>query len=246
MSDEVPIGVVHRRTSETSDSLGFFDAERHLEQPRRRLYISQRPGIKRFSGPIGGWSKRVFDLIVSATLLLFLFPVLLAIAVAVRAERRNVVIFRQARTGFDGKPFKIYKFRTMRVCENKDVVQARPGDARITPVGGFLRRTSLDELPQLVNVFRGEMSLVGPRPHALDHDADFEDRNAAYSQRRVARPGITGLAQISGARGTIETDDDLNRRVYYDTAYVQEWSFFEDLRILFGTIWAVLKKDGAV
>src|SRR5262249_9366196 len=131
--------------------------------------------------PVGGWSKRAFDIIASAGALIVLAPLLLLIAVAVRLDSPGASIFRQERGGFRGKAFRIWKFRTMTVTENRGIVQARRNDARITELGAFLRRSSLDELPQLVNVLMGDMSIIGPRPHALEHDAQFTEADPRYT-----------------------------------------------------------------
>lgn len=193
--------------------------------------------------PVGGWAKRAFDIVVASTALIILAPLLVAIAVAVRLDSPGKSIFRQERGGFDRKTFYIWKFRSMRVTENRHVVQARRGDARVTRLGAWLRRLSWDELPQLVNVLKGDMSIIGPRPHALEHDAQFEKVDPRYALRFAARPGVTGLAQVNGCRGPTETEEKIRARTSYDAEYVRTWSFWSDIRILFATVVVLFWKD---
>ena len=185
--------------------------------------------------PIGGWPKRAFDIVVSLSALMFLAPLLALIAVAVRLESPGQSIFRQERGGYLRKTFRVWKFRTMTVTDNSGIVQVRRYDARVTRLGAFLRRSSLDELPQLFNVLVGDMSIVGPRPHALEHDTQFEKVDTRYGLRFRARPGVTGLAQVSGCRGPTETDDKIRARTRYDLDYVQGWSWGKELKILVRT-----------
>jgi putative colanic acid biosysnthesis UDP-glucose lipid carrier transferase len=192
---------------------------------------------------VGSWSKRAFDIIVSGVALIVLAPLLLVIAIAVRLDSPGSSIFRQERGGFRGNTFRIWKFRTMRVTENRGVVQARRHDARITDLGAFLRRSSLDELPQLVNVLVGDMSIIGPRPHAVEHDTQFEKVDSRYNNRFRARPGVTGLAQVSGCRGPTETDEKIRNRTAFDIEYVQTWSWKKDCVILFRTVSLFWKDD---
>ncbi|MGH6952088.1 MAG: sugar transferase [Vitreimonas sp.] len=192
--------------------------------------------------PVGGLSKRLFDICFAAAALVALAPLLALIAVLVRLDSPGQSIFRQERGGFNGRSFRIWKFRTMRVMENRGVVQARRGDARITPLGEFLRRASLDELPQLFNVLMGDMSIIGPRPHALEHDIQFERVDQRYPQRQRARPGLTGLAQVNGCRGPTETEDKIVARTSYDVEYVRNWSWVREFEILAGTFVVLLWK----
>jgi len=186
--------------------------------------------------PVGGWSKRLFDMCVAAGALVALAPLLALVALMVRLDSPGQAIFRQERGGFNGRTFRIWKFRTMSVTENRGVVQARRGDARITRLGAFLRRSSWDELPQLFNVLIGDMSIIGPRPHALEHDIQFENVDPRYPLRRRARPGVTGLAQVSGCRGPTETDEKIRARTGYDVEYVRNWSWAREIKILVDTV----------
>jgi lipopolysaccharide/colanic/teichoic acid biosynthesis glycosyltransferase len=149
------------------------------------------------------------------------------------------VFFRQRRYGFNQQPFRIIKFRTMTTLDDGDVIrQACRNDGRITRIGGWLRRWNIDELPQLINVLRGDMSLVGPRPHALSHDREYEQRISLYARRHNVRPGITGWAQVNGLRGETDTDEKMRRRVDYDLYYIDNWSMLFDLKILLYTVFS--------
>ncbi|WP_177176941.1 sugar transferase [Faunimonas pinastri] len=192
----------------------------------------------------GGWSpyltcptKRAFDLVLGLLLVALFLPALMVTALLVKVTSPGPVFFRQWRTGLDGVPFQIVKFRTMSVLEEgKDPIrQATRGDSRVTPLGAWLRKLSIDELPQLLNVIAGEMSLVGPRPHAICHDEAFAGQVENYLGRFAARPGMTGLAQVRGARGEISALSDLQRRTLFDLAYIGESCLIMDLRILFAT-----------
>lgn len=181
--------------------------------------------------PVGGWVKRAFDITVSLAAIVLLAPLLLLVAIAVKIESSGPAILKQDRSGFRGRTFRIYKFRTIALSDFHASAGVRD-NYRITRLGMFLRRSSWDELPQLFNVLRGEMSIVGPRPHALVHDEQFESVDRRYSFRRLARPGITGLAQVSGGTGPTETPAKVRRRVSFDVEYVRTWSFSRDLLIL--------------
>jgi putative colanic acid biosynthesis UDP-glucose lipid carrier transferase len=191
---------------------------------------------------VNGAAKRAFDVALAAALLVLAWPVMLAIAAAVRLESAGPVLFRQRRYGLDGREILVCKFRTMRVCEDGvRFVQARANDPRVTRVGAFLRKTSLDELPQLFNVLEGTMSIVGPRPHAVAHNEQFRRRIAGYMVRHKVRPGITGWAQVNGLRGETETVEKMQQRVAYDLEYLQHWSLALDLWILARTALVVLR-----
>ncbi|RKT99085.1 undecaprenyl-phosphate glucose phosphotransferase [Burkholderia sp. Nafp2/4-1b] len=183
-------------------------------------------------------SKEIFDRCFAALALVALLPLMLVIAIAVKATSRGPVFFRQRRKGADGRVFRIYKFRTMRLhAEPPGVVrQATRHDARITPLGRFLRRTSLDELPQFINVLQGDMSVVGPRPHALEHDELYRKLVDRYIQRYRIKPGITGWAQVNGYRGETDQIEKMQGRVEHDLYYLQNWSFGLDMRIVWTTV----------
>lgn len=184
--------------------------------------------------------KRVLDLTVAVVLCFFFSPLLLLAAAAISLSSTGPILFRQPRIGRDGHVFLIYKFRTMTVEETgSEVVQATRFDPRVTPLGRFLRSSSIDELPQLFNVLLGEMSLVGPRPHAVAHDHDFASRAENYRLRQLVKPGLTGLAQVSGARGEVQDGPALERRVALDLQYIESWSVLLDLVILLRTAMVV-------
>jgi Undecaprenyl-phosphate glucose phosphotransferase len=199
------------------------------------------PAINLMASPLPAHAllqKDLFDRIFAAAALLALAPLLLLIAVAVKLSSRGPVFFTQHRKGADGRVFKIYKFRTMRLhVESAGVItQATRGDSRITPVGGLLRRTSLDELPQFFNVLRGEMSVVGPRPHAIEHDELYRTIVNGYIHRYRIKPGITGWAQINGFRGETDRVEKMQKRVEHDLYYLLNWSFALDMRIVVATV----------
>lgn len=190
-------------------------------------------------GPFEALTKRLFDIASSSVAIVLLSPVLLAIAVAVKLDSRGPVFFRQRRRGYNHEEFGIWKFRTMNVMEDGDVVrQATQNDDRVTRIGRLLRKYSLDELPQLFNVLGGEMSLVGPRPHAVAHDRFFEKRIAYYPRRLNVKPGITGWAQVNGFRGATETDESMSARVDHDLYYIDNWSVAFDVYIVLLTIFS--------
>jgi len=201
-------------------------------------------GLRRVTLPIfetqalhgSAWAKRVVDITVAAPLLIALLPLLFLIAAAIRLTSRGPALYRQRREGLDGLPFEMLKFRTLRQsAEREEFWQVMPGDPHITPIGRFLRRSRLDELPQLWNVLRGEMSLVGPRPHAMQHAARCAALLPGYGLRRGAKPGITGLAQVSGLIGPMITRDDLQQRLDKDLIYIRDWSLRLDLEIMLRT-----------
>ncbi|WP_321956177.1 undecaprenyl-phosphate glucose phosphotransferase [Burkholderia cenocepacia] len=182
--------------------------------------------------------KTVFDRVFAAAVLILLMPLLLVIAVAIKLSSPGPVMFTQKRRGGDGRTFDIYKFRTMRVHVEQPgkVEQATRNDPRVTKVGAFLRRTSLDELPQFINVLFGDMSVVGPRPHAVEHDAQYRTLVDGYIHRYRIKPGITGWAQVNGLRGATEQLESMQSRVEYDLYYLRNWSFALDLRIIGATV----------
>lgn len=185
-------------------------------------------------GTLQMWPKLLFDRLFAATALLALSPLLIAIAIAVKATSKGPVFFTQHRKGADGRPFRIYKFRSMGVHREStgSVTQATRNDPRVTKVGAFLRRTSLDELPQFLNVLFGHMSVVGPRPHALEHDDLYKDLVYGYMFRYRIKPGITGWAQVNGYRGATEKVEKMQSRVKFDLFYIHNWSFWFDIKIV--------------
>ncbi|SIO03613.1 undecaprenyl-phosphate glucose phosphotransferase [Paraburkholderia phenazinium] len=182
--------------------------------------------------------KDIFDRVFAAVALLALAPAMIVIAVAVKLSSRGPVFFKQYRKGADGRVFQIYKFRSMRSHMEKAgvVTQATKGDPRVTSVGRFLRRTSLDELPQFINVLRGEMSVVGPRPHAIEHDEIYQEVVNGYIHRYRIKPGITGWAQVNGFRGETDRLEKMEKRVEHDLYYLRNWSFVLDMRIVLATV----------
>jgi putative colanic acid biosynthesis UDP-glucose lipid carrier transferase len=181
--------------------------------------------------------KSISDLVLSALILVLISPVLLVIAIGVRHSSPGPVLFRQRRNGLDGEEIVVYKFRSMRAQDDGQVVpQATKDDPRVTPFGGFLRRTSLDELPQFINVLQGRMSIVGPRPHAVAHNEQYRQLIRAYMVRHKVKPGITGWAQIHGQRGETDTIEKMQARVEYDLEYLRNWSLLLDLQIIARTI----------
>ena len=184
-----------------------------------------------------GALKRVTDIVFATLLLILAAPVMLLVAAAIKLDSPGRVFFKQDRYGLDGERIVVYKFRTMTVCENGAVVvQAKRDDVRVTNVGRWLRRTSLDELPQLINVLQGRMSLVGPRPHAVAHNEEYRKLIAGYMVRHKVAPGITGLAQVSGCRGETSTVEDMRRRVEFDLEYLRHWCWLLDIKIMLRTL----------
>lgn len=198
------------------------------------------PVVPLYDTPLSGLNrvlKRVEDIVLSSLILLLISPALTCIALAVKLSSPGPVIFRQTRYGMDGKPIMVWKFRSMKVMENAQVVtQATQNDPRVTRVGNFLRRTSLDELPQFINVLTGGMSIVGPRPHAVAHNEQYRQLIEGYMLRHKVKPGITGWAQINGWRGETDTLEKMEKRIEFDLEYIREWSLWFDIRIVFLTI----------
>lgn len=198
--------------------------------PTLCLNASPMIGMNRFI-------KAIEDRIIATAIILFISPLLLLIALAIKLTSPGPVLFKQHRHGWDGKIIKVYKFRTMHLHnESGRVTQARSNDERITPLGRWLRKTSLDELPQFLNVLQGRMSIVGPRPHAVVHNEFYKESIKAYMQRHRVKPGITGWAQINGWRGETETLEKMQKRVEYDLYYIQHWSLWFDLKIILLTL----------
>ena len=202
--------------------------------------INGLASISIFDSPMdGAWSlvKRAEDIVLSSAILMLIAVPLVLIAVAIKLTSSGPVLFRQRRYGLDGRPIEVWKFRSMSVQENgTEVRQATRNDARVTPLGGFLRRTSLDELPQFFNVLRGDMSIVGPRPHAVAHNEQYRKQVSGYMLRHKVKPGITGWAQINGWRGETDTLDKMRKRVEFDLEYIEHWSIWLDLKIILLTL----------
>ncbi|QCH14403.1 undecaprenyl-phosphate glucose phosphotransferase [Synechococcus sp. CB0101] len=209
-----------------------FAVEHVADQPCIDLWRPHHSGLD------AGF-KRLFDLAVAGFALTLLSPLLIGLALAIRCTSPGPVLFKQDRYGLDGRRFLIYKFRSMRVVEagdQKGLRQATRNDPRITPLGAVMRRWSLDELPQLLNVLKGDMSVVGPRPHAVDHNEQYRQLIPGYMQRHLAKPGMTGLAQIRGFRGETATLEAMANRIAADLEYQRDWSLSTDLRILIQTV----------
>ncbi len=208
----------------------------------RWINLGSVPTISVYESPFAGvygWLKRIEDIVLSSFILIFIAIPMLFIAVGVKLSSSGPILFKQYRYGIDGKAINVWKFRSMKVCDNGDkVVQAKKGDARITPFGGFLRRTSLDELPQFINVLAGEMSIVGPRPHAVAHNEEYRKIISGYMLRHKVKPGITGWAQINGWRGETDTVDKMEKRIEHDLNYIRNWSLWWDLKIVFRTVFS--------
>ena len=224
-------------------SLALFDTSSVIE-------LLGVPAINLVASPLSSsalFKKELIDRVFAAVALVILMPVLVAIAIAVKLSSRGPVFFRQKRKGADGRVFTIYKFRSMRVHTEAHgtVSQATRDDPRVTRVGAFLRRTSLDELPQFFNVLRGDMSVVGPRPHALEHDDLYQSVVAGYIHRYRIKPGITGWAQINGYRGETDRLEKMELRVAHDLYYLGHWSFWLDMRIIAATVFRGLVSPNA-
>ena len=210
----------------------FENAQLSRRGPMSSLQLTRLP-LSRFEL----LQKRVFDLMFAGLALTLLTPLLLAVMLLIRLDSPGPIFFLQRRYGFNQREFRIVKFRTMTTLDDGgEIRQAARGDPRITRVGRWLRRFNIDEIPQLFNVLMGDMSLVGPRPHALAHNHDYERRIALYARRHNVKPGITGWAQIHGFRGLTDTDDKMRQRVEYDLYYIDNWSIWLDLRILVQTV----------
>lgn len=202
-----------------------------LDMPMFDLTASPMTGVNRL---VKGFEDRLLSLLI----VIVISPLLLALAIGVKLGSPGPVFFRQKRLGWDGKTFEIYKFRSMQVHEESagQVVQAKRDDPRLTRIGAWMRRTSLDELPQFINVLQGRMSIVGPRPHAIAHNEAYKDQVGGYMLRHKVKPGITGWAQINGWRGETDTLEKMQRRVEHDLYYIEHWSLAFDLKIIFLTI----------
>ena len=211
--------------------------------------IGSLQALSVYDTPFSGASevtKRVEDFILGLILTTIAIVPMAFIAVLVKLSSKGPIIFKQKRYGLDGKPISVYKFRTMTTLDNgEEVKQAQKNDQRITKVGAVLRKTSLDELPQFINVLQGRMSIVGPRPHAIAHNEQYRKIISGYMLRHKVKPGITGWAQVNGFRGETETVDKMKKRVEYDLDYMHNWSIWLDLKIIFKTAILVFKDQNA-
>ncbi len=195
---------------------------------------------------VSGIGKRISDIVIASLILLMIWPLLLVLAAGVKLSSPGPVIFKQRRYGLDGHEILVYKFRSMRVCEDGGTIrQAGREDPRITRFGAFIRRTSLDELPQFINVLQGRMSVVGPRPHAVAHNEQYRKLIKGYMLRHKVKPGITGWAQVNGLRGETETLEKMRARIQYDIDYMRNWSLMLDLMIIAKTIAVVWRDQNA-
>jgi putative colanic acid biosynthesis UDP-glucose lipid carrier transferase len=220
----------------------FFSRPFHMD------YINDLPILSPHADPLDDLGnkikKRVFDVVVSSVVIIFILSWLVPIlSLLIVLESKGPVFFMQMRTGMNDKPFRCFKFRSMRTTPQSEHVQATRKDARVTRIGAFLRKTSLDEFPQFFNVFNGDMSIVGPRPHMLQHTHEFAQLVDHYMIRQLLKPGITGWAQVNGFRGEITHPDQLRMRVSNDLWYLENWSIWLDLRIVFLTAYGVIKGD---
>jgi Undecaprenyl-phosphate glucose phosphotransferase len=210
----------------------FEEARLSTLGPLASLQLTRRPLTRREI-----IQKRLFDLVFAAAALLVSTPLLILVALLIKLDSPGPIFFVQRRFGFNQQPFRIIKFRSMRTLDDGAVIQqARPDDPRLTRIGRWLRRWNIDEIPQLFNVLTGDMSLVGPRPHALSHDREYEHRISLYARRHNMKPGITGWAQIHGLRGETDTDEKMRKRVEYDLFYIDNWSLWLDLKIIARTV----------
>lgn len=241
MSDEIEMRELIRNLTNTTCSVILIpDIFTFNILQSRTEEVNGVPVVPLFDTPINGINmvfKRLEDIFLSLLIIILISPMLLVIAVAVKVSSPGPVIFKQKRYGMDGKAIKVWKFRSMTVMENDTLVkQATKNDVRVTKVGSFLRKTSLDELPQFFNVLSGKMSIVGPRPHAVAHNEQYRNIIEGYMLRHKVKPGITGWAQINGWRGETDTIDKMEKRIEYDLEYIREWSIWLDLKIILLTV----------
>ncbi|HTE39193.1 MAG TPA: undecaprenyl-phosphate glucose phosphotransferase [Steroidobacteraceae bacterium] len=244
VSDCEELDAVLDELRDTTASIYFLpDLPHGAPNQTRIVEMAGMPLLTYFETPccgMQGAAKRTLDILISAVLLLLLAPILVVISVLIRIDSRGPVFFKQRRYGLNGEEIAVYKFRSMAVCEDGGTVtQAQRNDTRVTRIGAFLRRSSLDELPQLFCVLMGSMSLVGPRPHAVAHNEMYRRQIDGYMRRHKVRPGITGWAQVNGLRGETNTLDRMQMRVAYDLDYLQHWSPWIDIKILWRTAWLV-------
>lgn len=241
MSDEAKMKNVIKSLTDTTCSVMLIpDIFTFNILQSRTEEVNGVPVVPLFDTPLSGMNmvfKRCEDVIIASIILMLIFPLLMIIALMVKLTSPGPVIFKQTRYGIDGKAIRVWKFRTMKVMENDSIVkQATKNDSRVTKVGSFLRKTSLDELPQFINVLSGQMSIVGPRPHAVAHNEQYRNLIEGYMLRHKVKPGITGWAQINGWRGETDTLDKMEKRIEFDLEYIREWSIWLDLKIILLTV----------
>lgn len=224
----VPVGLGEILTSSEITGIGDVRTMQVLRPPLSAIDI---------------FVKRLFDISAALIGLILLSPLMMIVALAIKLDTRGPVLFRQERHGYNNRTISVLKFRSMFASDNGPFVQTTRADPRVTRVGQLIRRTSIDELPQLINVLRGEMSIVGPRPHATVHNAMFEERIPPFSRRHNVKPGITGWAQVNKCRGETATLEKMKKRVDYDLFYIDNWSFFFDMKIIVLTFFLVLSRD---
>ncbi len=225
------------------DSKGIYDGRELKVQ-----YYDIQPIIvlreNPFDDPVNKWIKRIFDIIFSSFVIIFVLSWLVPIlGFLIKRESKGPIFFKQKRSGLDNQEFEVYKFRSMGVNRNADKQQATKNDPRITKIGAFLRKSSIDELPQFINVFKGEMSVVGPRPHMISHTDFYSKKIDKFMVRHTVKPGITGLAQVLGFRGETETVSKMRARARMDRFYIENWSIFLDIRIILLTIYNAIKGE---
>ena len=231
--------------------IDFFFVPAMEGYPKRTMTCLEQGGVNVFKlrdepleNPVNSAIKRLFDILVSGVMLVCIYPfVWLFVAIGTSLTSPGPILFRQKRTGYKGHPFTMLKFRSMKVNDQANTLQATRDDARKTRFGNFLRRTSIDEIPQLVNVFKGEMSLVGPRPHMEAHTRQYSAQIDEYLVRHMVKPGLTGWAQVNGCRGETRTIDQMADRVSHDIWYVEHWSFSLDLKIIAMTFIQIIRGD---
>jgi putative colanic acid biosynthesis UDP-glucose lipid carrier transferase len=250
LSNVPRIGEMVRELRDTTASIYFVPDVFAFDVIQGRLVeINGMPAISVCDTPFHGMDavlKRATDIVLASLALLLLAPFMTLIAFAVKLTSAGPVLFRQRRYGLNGEEIMVYKFRSMRVMEDGAVVkQATKDDNRVTPLGRILRSTSLDELPQLLNVLEGKMSVVGPRPHAVAHNELYRKLISGYMIRHKVRPGITGLAQVNGLRGETETVEKMRERVRFDLEYLSHWSPWLDVKIIFKTVWVIARDQNA-
>jgi putative colanic acid biosynthesis UDP-glucose lipid carrier transferase len=250
LSNVPRIGEMVSELRDTTASIYFVPDVFAFDLVQGRLVeINGMPAISVCDTPFHGMDavmKRVTDVVLASVALLLLAPLMVLIGLAVKLTSHGPILFRQRRYGLNGEEIMVYKFRSMTVCEDGAVVsQATRQDRRVTPLGRILRSTSLDELPQLLNVLEGKMSVVGPRPHAVAHNELYRKLINGYMIRHKVRPGITGLAQVKGLRGETETVEKMRERVHFDLEYLSHWSPWLDVKIIFKTLWVLARDQNA-